>query len=67
MKNSEDSWPELMKSREKFNDRLFKQIELRDKFLLRMLDPKDLGWGVSAEVKKKVIQFLTSVGIENES
>lgn len=67
MKNSEDAWPELMKSQEKFNDKLFKQIELRDKFLLRMLDPGDLGWGVSAEVKKKVIQFLTSVGIENES
>lgn len=67
MKSSEESWPELMDAMDKFHDKLFQQIQLRDKFLLRLLDPEDLGWGVSAEVRKKVKQFLTSTGIKNES
>jgi len=56
-----------MDAMDKFHDKLFQQIQLRDKFLLRLLDPEDLGWGVSAEVRKKVKQFLTSTGIKNES
>jgi len=67
LKNSEESWPELMESMDKFHDKLFQQIQLRDKFLRRLLDPEDLGWSVSAEVRKKVKQFLTSTGSDNES
>jgi len=56
-----------MDAMDKFHDKLFQQIAIRDQFLRRMLDPEDLGWGVSAEVRKKVKQFLTSTGIKNES
>ena len=59
---SDDPRREIIDRLWALNDQLRDQIRLRDDFLARLLDPDDLGWAVTDEVRKKVRSFISTLG-----
>jgi hypothetical protein len=62
MTKSDDPRREIIERLWTLNDQLRDQLKARDDFLARLLDPDDLGWAVTDEVRKKVRSFLSNIG-----